>query len=494
MDTSDITILATAGEARKVLNAFRDLPIYLPALVRLTPEAAAILATHNYGLTMNALTDMHPETATALRPHEFGLGLRGLTSISRELGDALADHKGAITLDVARLRRIASPALAARLACSENWRLSLESLEYLSPEVAKALFADCPARIHRELRLTGLRFITAETVEALCKHELSCLSLPSLDVLTADVAAALRNGRIDGLSLLGIGSRKTVCTETAQSFLGEVSGTLEVGDVDAVARLFSEDSHPQFLEKLLESLEDLNTDHECDLTDAYVLQLDDLEVLTTTQARLLTSIGSHGRVSLHGVSEVSEEVAASLSECACDIFIDLEILTHADLAAKIATQDRDYDCGEIEVYGCKEISRNAASALVDSGLDLSFPKLTNLTPEVATALAEATGALHLDGVTDLSAEVATRLSEHRNALHLRGLRVIEEDVAEALIQHREALCLDGVIELSHEAAMAFARRSVDSEPLSFAKLRSTSRAAWAALRKCPSIALKSDTN
>jgi hypothetical protein len=481
MSWSEQMWLVSADEASALLQAYRDLPIHLPSLIRLTPEAASVLSTHNYGLVMDGLTDMHPEVAVALKPHCWGLQVRGLTRISRELGDALAEHVGSLTLDVSRLSHIESPMLAARLAKEAKWWPSFPSLLSLSPEVADALFAECPPGKDRGVSLDGLNTITADTARVLCRQGLDWLSLNSLHVLTIDSATVLATSSIRDLSLSGIPSGNCVLAMGAEEILARSSNKLEVGGEAGVATLFRQSWHPAFLRKAVDSLNDRYGGDFC-------LDLDDLTSLSIDQAKALSEINVCSTVRLRSIKELPEDTIDVLAGCAGDVFLDLDRLTNSRLARKLRDQDQEHYEGEPAVYNCQELGAGAAKAIVSHGLPLSFPKLSQLLPDVAHALSMA-AQLHLDGVTTLSFEAAAAIAKHRDDLHLNGLEAISARIAHSLAKHETSLQMNGITALSHDSACALATRCPEAEPLSLNGLKNAPPEAWTALRSCPSIVL-----
>jgi hypothetical protein len=485
MNTNQLTALLTADDAIAVCQKHRDLPIYLQSLVRLTPEAAAVLATHTYGITLNAIEELHPEVATALAPLQWGLVLRGLQIVSYESGEALADI-GSLTLHTNTLRVLESPKLAARLARDERWNINLNSLVSLLPDVARAMVPNATPPKGYSLSLDSLRTITADTVRQLARTALTRLSLNGLENITSDLATALTTSKIEIVSLAGISDGRCVMSQGVVEILTASDTTLDVGGETGVAELFTRGVPTDFLAALVKSLEALNTHEDGESVDPYQIDLDDLKDITLDQAEAITSLGYRGSASLRGLSDLSPELIAMFVNSGADIYLDPDQITDVALAKKLA--DQVGDGGDLVVYNCKHLSVDAARALVISEVPMSFPKLASLSADLAAALRIA-GELHLNGVTTLSADAATELSQHTYELHLNGLQTIAADVARVLVQHEDEIFLNGVTTLPHDSAVALSTRAETSRPLSLEGLRHAPPEAWEVLRGCPRIVL-----
>ena len=117
----------------------------LDKLQKLSPEAAAALATHQGILVLNGLITLEEATAKELAKRRGGranptrlgtaLILNGLTSLSQKSAEALADYPGELVLTAVQEL---SPETAAALARHKG-RLYLTCLKSLSPQAREAL-------------------------------------------------------------------------------------------------------------------------------------------------------------------------------------------------------------------------------------------------------------------------------------------------------------------------------------------------------------------
>ena len=490
MNTTQLTVLALAEDALAVCQKHTNLPIYLQSLVRLTPEAAGVLAKHNYGITMDALEELHPEVAVALAPHQSGLVLRGLRVVSYESGEALAEHAGQLTLRPHELRVLESPKLAARLAREARWDVKLDSLTSLSPKVARAIAPKTIPRRGYSLSLDGLRSITADTVRTLAQTELKQLRLNGLDNITSDLATALTTSDIEIVSLAGISDGQCVISPGVIEILTASEHALDIGGESGVAKLFIRGFPADFLTKVAKSLEEVNT-HEEDgerIIERFSIDLDELKYIATDHAEAIAAVGPYGTVSLRGVSDLTPELAAIFLASEGEFLLDPDQLTSVALARKLAAQDHDLWDGDPLIYNCRLLGVEAAQALVSSHVPISFPKLVSLSAGLAAALRNS-DHLYLNGVATLSAEAAAELSQHAGELHLNGLQTLSAGVADALVQHKAAIYLDGITTLSYDSAIALATRDQSCGPLSLIGLQQAPFEAWEALHRCPLIVL-----
>ncbi len=154
----------------------------------LEPEVAAVLAKHPGNLSLPAIKQLTPEVAKALvsESKNIWLGLDGLNELTPEVARELAPAKCALRLGMETM----TPEVAEMLATgTRSLALNLKSI---SPDVAEKL-AMCRAWIQ-----LGLTAIDAESAAQLAKHK-HWLSLNGLESLTPEVAKAL--GSFDGHTL-----------------------------------------------------------------------------------------------------------------------------------------------------------------------------------------------------------------------------------------------------------------------------------------------------
>jgi hypothetical protein len=455
MDAYNITYLNSAADAAALLGGAKDLPLHLPSLAKITAEAASVLATHNYGIVMSGLTSIDAAVAEALMPHKWGLHLLGLRGVARAAGDCLAQHVGPVTLRNELLAYLESPLLAARLAKDSSWSLSLDSLQSLQSDVAGSLVRGVPTDVQPALSLSSLRFLTPEAATELCR-------------------------RLSRLSLSGLSSKSCVLIDGAEAVLASFHGILDVGGGNGVSAMFRGNYSDAFLKMLVRSLVDMHMDD----SFPHVLDLDHLSSLTTGQALALTELGDNGIAWLSGLEHIPPDIIDILVEVPGRVFVDPKVLDSVSLACKLAEQDEEYlDCGETETYSCREISPDAAAALVSSGADLEFPNLTYLSPELAMAFSSAAGSLRFDSITQLSAEAAGALADHGNSLHLGGIDVLSASIAEQLIQHSGSISLRRVGVVTTDAAELLAQDDGDCPKITIAELVSAPPEAMEILRQ-----------
>lgn len=169
--------------------------LHLPALTRITPSVARILATKGEGcLSLPGIATLTPEVAEALAIKQVGsVMLLGLTTLEAVVATELANCR--VPLYFGGFRDLSPEAAAALAPCMVP--LGLTGLRDLSPETAAAL-----GRITGGLILSA-RAITGPEVAALVAGTDGGLELCDVDELTAEIAAGLAKGHSE-LSLAGV--------------------------------------------------------------------------------------------------------------------------------------------------------------------------------------------------------------------------------------------------------------------------------------------------
>lgn len=185
-DTSKLTSLSVE-QAREIAEGNPKLSYELygtfvsfDALTTLTPEVAAVLVTIERPLSFNGLTELSPETATILAKHPPASKVDGLHA-----------KTGFADLRLNGIRHLSAP--AAEALAAHQGKLLLHSLEQLDciPLAQKI------AREPGELRL-GLRELTPAIAAELAKNRgeettriVSILRLDNIETLSPEVAEAL---------------------------------------------------------------------------------------------------------------------------------------------------------------------------------------------------------------------------------------------------------------------------------------------------------------
>jgi hypothetical protein len=418
--------LTAAADAEALVR--RNVPIYLPHLVRLSEEAARVLATCNYGISLPALTVLPPSVASALVAHKWPLALLGMKVFPRATGDALAEHIGPLRINVRGIVRLRSEGLARRLAAAdEDARVAVGN----SPEEDEDDGGEDPgwsaehqcddntggARDDEETAVqlfSELRAVTSVVAEALARGRLG-VSLPALRCLTPEVAAALVSG--DGLlHLEGLASGRTKMGQAALSLVATHLGHLIVGDEEAVEKLYARTHHPDLLGVLIESLSWLRekkADPEERGSGIHEFCFRQPS-LSLAEARAVSRVGDMGRVWLYVDAGVSPECARVCAESRGCVFLNPYELVDVQLAQKLADQMATDGYGA-ESFPFRHVSPDAASVIV-SGLNegqcsLSLSELSVLDPAVAVQLSAIEGDLALGGLVAISTEAAQALVE-----------------------------------------------------------------------------------
>jgi hypothetical protein len=421
-----------------------DIPLHLPALEKLSPLVARILASANHGIVLRNLPALTVAAAEALAFHKWGLHLTGLVSISRHLGDALAQHIGPLEFGPS-LKELQSPRLAKRIAKQSRWEITLNGLESLTPEIARALAYRGPRTdLAPTISLNGLRRLSAETAAELVEYFFT-ISLHSL----CDGRCALEQGAGEALA----------ATDNWDHLK-----TLLVGD--DIAGFLSQNYPERLLSKGIRSLNNLDNDGN---RNRNYLNLDELASITPMQARAISEF-SGDCIVLSGLEEIGPDVAKELT-----------VLWNRDIEVTInPTKLIDPALVPVALRGLPEgdlyweweaavispevavalASEATADALLAQGYDqLMLPRLRHLRYEVAVALASTSLSLHLDGITELSPEVARVLATHQGpCLTMNGLGTISDATAREIAKHPGVLELDGLRSLSPAAARALSQK------------------------------------
>tara|TARA_B110000263_G_scaffold250075_1_gene270300 strand:+ start:376 stop:4830 length:4455 start_codon:yes stop_codon:yes gene_type:complete len=301
--------------------------------------------------------------------------------------------------------------------------------------------------------LTELDVATAKEIVAATDEETFLVSFDYLTVLTAGAASEL--AQLDcQLSLHGL---ETLDVETAvqlakhKSELSIGVGSVSDASMGAIAK------HPNLW---LNSLTDIS-----------------IEVAKSVKYNM-----DGGILTLGGVSTLSDEVAAALSQangtvvlsgleklvnCPGHIALVKGCISRLDGAGFLSVTHIDDEVlqlfsgfkGESLRFDALEtISKEGIESLAScSAGTLGLDGLTSLTLEQATTLREFVGTLWLDGLTNLDSSVATALSVDRHQLTLLGMTTIDADALTAIVGFAGELNLSGLTKITSEMAATMAQ-------------------------------------
>lgn len=167
-------------------------------------------------------------------------------------------------------------------------------------------------------------------------------------------------------------------------------------------------------------------------------------------------------LTLNGVKELSDDAAAALAEHPGRIELrGLRKLTSLPLATKLASHAPSTDDTNPGVRAWKEDNNldalmfHAEQALMDKlfflpGNPLRLDNVSSLLPVVASELARHRGLLSLNGVKTLSDDLAVALGRHTGGILLDGLTTLSDAAAEELSGSDGCLSLAGVASLTDE--------------------------------------------
>jgi hypothetical protein len=375
--------LTTLSPETAAALASRTEAIDLPKVSTLTPGVAKALSTTKGQLNLSGLKELPTEVAKELAAHTGTLSL-GVTEISDGAAAALAKHQGNLRLD--RLQSLTSLALAERLG-QQEW-LFLNGVTKITPEIAKAI---CPPsnrvkfKNHVQLYI-GLTELPADVAAAIMagRGHLGMYSLESI----SDEAAAGLSGPFANIRLFGLKK----LSPTAAASLMKGSGILDI-------RGFGPEVSDETAAAIAKQLE-AGPNRQIDFNGLKKLTSPPLAV------QLLTKNGGGPHGTLGGVAEVTDEVAQAIANVKGRVngLPGLTKLTSVPLAAKYAAQPGD----------------------------LRFVKLTTIPDDVAKALATHKGKLDLSGLKSLSDEAVKTLAKHDGEVILTGLTTVSESAAAAL--------------------------------------------------------------
>jgi len=259
---------------------------------------------------------------------------------------------------------------AAEVLVKHEGALSFNGLTELSTETAATLAKHAPSKSfgYADLRLNGLKTISAKAGEALATHQGKVLlySLEKLDSLPLAQKLARQWGE------LRLGPTNLSVPIIAE--LAKHRGTEE------------DKTRPGVIFRRQDGA-------------ASVLRLDNITSLAPETADALAA--HEGVLVLNDLTSLPPDVAASL--------------------AKRTGNNKTKRTGTLVLNGLETLSSESATALAAFTGELVLKGITELAPDTAAALAKHKGRLHLTGLTKLSPETHAALQSHANLLLPRPL-------------------------------------------------------------------------
>ena len=462
--------------------------LILDHLTGLSPEAAAVLATHEGKLSLNGLTTLSPEAAETLAKHgdeDIVLSLNGLTTLSLEAAGKFLSHRGCLSLDGQQWQETTSPqaALIATILSLKDGEIcwhkreergysttygggslfsKTKDFKELTPQAARAWVLVCSLQYKKEeaegrqaLCFDGLTMLSPEVARELAKHE-GDLSLNGLTALSNELAETLATHKgtlsLNGLTTLSPEAAEALAEHGGGDVMLSLNGltTLSPELAEALARQEGYLSLNGLTELSLEATEKL-------ATHKGTLYLNGLTTLSSEAAEVLATheVG----LSLNGLTAISLQAAEKLAMHKGGLSVnglqrqEAKSPEQAVIAAILSGDDDFSDDDDLfsQTKDFTELTPQAAKALIlacrmrhREHYELNCDGLTSLTPEVAEVFAQYRGRLSFDGIMELTPEVAEILAKHEGELSLDGLTTISLQAAEKLAMHKGGLSVDSL--------------------------------------------------
>jgi hypothetical protein len=351
-----------------------------------------------------------------------------LPALARPDGDVLAallgaENPGQVTLP--GLREL-DAAAAEGVARAAGGSLSLPHVERLSPEAAAAL-----ARSPVWLDLRGLTTLDPAVATALAAHRGKGLSLGGITALPDAIAEILATHAghmsLRNLERLSDAAAAALARKPAGDLY--LTGLRELRSAELAARLARQ---AEVGVSLVESLE----------PDVAAALVAGPEGGQPPRAVLVS-----GRaVSAPGVAE------ALASGAGQQLFVCGAFGLTATDARRLAASRGQRLC----FRGLERLSADAARELAAFPRELRFPRLKDLDPEAAGALAAHKGPLDLSGLMGFPPDVIAALVSHQARIDFRGVTMLTPALARALAARKGDLVLPGLRTLDAEVAAALA--------------------------------------
>jgi hypothetical protein len=442
----NLTVPQARDLVRKVESEFRFGILQLSDVQEISPEVAEVLAEFEGEFLILRIRSLPPAVAEALaKSRAANLWLPSVTSIFDGSAESISTVPGHLVMT--GLTRLDSPALAKKLALRPG-PLSFPYLEEISPEIGKVL-----ATHDGTLTLGGLAAISPELQDALSEAAgtLDLPNLASLDsiALTRKLAPSfLVLPKIKMLSPEQAEIFTAANTRPASFWSGMILPLATI--TPEVAEVFA--NHPTSINLTLvgrgpiadETLETL-------LRSKVNLRLRDVEKLTFGQIRIVREVLAENgekagtlsisKLSLPGLKELdSALLAETFAESNGGAFQDITSISRE--AATVLGNFPD---------NVRTLRDGTEDVLLKT---LSFPKLTELSPEIAQLLIKKRWAsISLPSVQEISLETIRGMVRSTSRLTL-GIPALPPEFAEACteIGPGGGLVFPRLEELSPEAA------------------------------------------
>lgn len=343
--TSFENLAEISADAARALVEAEDTYFEFGGLRNLEADTARVLARLQASLSFEGLRDLPEEVAASLAMHEERLSFPGLSTISAGAASALALHKGPLHLDgITSLSSEAAQALAKLQS-----ELSLDGLTDLPAEVAKELGSHAGA-----LYLNAITSLSSEAAHSLATHAGS-LDLNGLKTLSTAAAKGLAPHE----ELLSLSGLEMVADDTARA-LSKHKGGLRLNGLTKLS------------DTALQSFSTFT---------GWILCLDGLPTISAKAAAMLSrqqaDLNYNGGLSLHGLKDISTDVAESLARYRGRLFLR-GVEEISDRAAKALAAHK----GHLSLESLKSLSDRAAEWLA-TGADVDVD--LEMWPESAAA-------------------------------------------------------------------------------------------------------------
>lgn len=485
--------------------------LVLSGLVELdSVPLAEKMARRPGALSLPYLKRITPESAVALGQNPRSLNLGALADVPLEVQDRLAETVGSLTLP--KLASLDSLPLTKKLAAGFAQSVLLPAISTLSVEQAKAIvsvkrnfflggtflpltamteevadiFANNPGAGRLEL---GVGPISEPSFQILVQSQLSIglrevESLNSEQVrILATAPASVPGGPFGSQTKISLPKLKSLdsplVAETLLRCGSDFGGVMTISP-EAAAALASvanqEVKNPNGTVRVLRS---------------YNLQFPNLQELSPETARLLMT-RSWGGISLPALQDISLETVRSMVRQTCHLTLGLTTLPPelASAFGEMASNEVDLGGGTLSFPYLTELSPEAARILVKSlnrGTVIPSWGGLNKAPQLFIGGRNPSYLSIKGSCPPLTPELAAELAQYQGRLSIAGLQELSPQAAAALVPYRGTrLELSGPAtdKLSPETAAALAKlpgtldiplRVLDSVPLAEKYARQSSR-------------------
>ncbi len=396
---------------------------------------------------------------TTVAPHsdELALGGRNLKTISLEQAKKLVDRFQEIYLD--QCTEISVPCLDVLIDGSRE--LSLNGLRSITPEQANIL---CRAGCFAVVSLDGLRNIPQPILKILsgCSCEVSLGGIKKLDLEQSDIIKDFKRVCLNGLESLD--------PKVAENISQKKSRLIKLNGLKSI--------DPESLLYLMSSYTEVH--------------LGGLKELTENQAKIAARCESY--LHLDGIHSLSDDLFLQLNNCRSQIYmtgitslwpkqsfeyrngsgrlrfdrlleLDVSYLDSISIlglrnsffpyvktiSIDVAKNLGGFNWHLIGLHSLSEINPEQAYWLGMGGGLLNLSGLRRIDVISAKHLARFLGELDLSGLREITPEVAQALGGHIGNLRLCDLREVDETCARKLENHVGSVHLDSIRSISDRA-------------------------------------------